>query len=81
MILGQESIELQPNEAEIVVGATCPGSCTEQKFSDTVYIKTAHLHMHYLGEVLLLPCLPTLRVDWLEVRCFLRPCLCKLLVI
>jgi len=49
MILGQESIELQPNEAEIVVGATCPGSCTEQKFSDTVYIKTAHLHMHYLG--------------------------------
>mgnify|MGYP001799928818 CR=1 len=47
---GQESLELEPGKDRVVAAGTCPGDCTKRKFTETVYIKSAHLHMHYLGK-------------------------------
>ena len=51
LITGQEKLALEPGQQEVIKTSSCPGSCTVEKMSDTIYIKTAHVHMHYLGKL------------------------------
>ena len=51
LITGQEKLALEPGQQAVIRTSSCPGSCTVEDMSDIIYIKTAHVHMHYLGKL------------------------------
>lgn len=52
-ITGQSYLELPPGRMSWIVAGECTESCTQKKLAnnESIYITSAYLHMHYLGEV------------------------------
>lgn len=50
-LVGQEYLEIPPNQSSTTFTATCPSECTSEMWNEKIYVTRAVNHMHYYGEM------------------------------